>query len=281
MNLRKLGKRLYETDKDMVTKSKPKAIILRTAGTNCDVETAFAFETVGAKSDMVHINRLATKKTKLSDYDILAIPGGFSYGDDVASGKILANEIRYKLKSELKQFIKSGKIIIGICNGFQVLVKAGLLPNLENDFESIDVSLSLNDSAKFEDRWVCLKKTESTKCIWTKDLQEVINLPVAHAEGKFIPGNASILKKLKNNNQIVLQYCNKRGERDSYPWNPNGSIDDIAGICDASGRVFGLMPHPERHIQHTQHPYWTRLAKRGEGDGLKIFRNGVEFVKTL
>lgn len=269
----------------MNIRSKPKAIIVRTAGTNCDVETAFAFESAGAKTELVHINRLINNEKRITDYSILAIPGGFSYGDDIASGKILANEIRYKLKDGLKKFIKSGKIIIGICNGFQVLVKAGLLPNLNDDFKTIEASLSLNDSAKFEDRWVYLRNESAgnttIKCMWVKDVKEIIYLPIAHGEGKFIPKNTAALKKLSQNEQIVFRYCNKNGIKDGYPWNPNGSVEDIAGICDKSGRVFGLMPHPERHIHFTQHPFWTREPKRQEGDGLKIFRNGVEFVKSL
>ncbi|MCK4463059.1 MAG: phosphoribosylformylglycinamidine synthase I [Candidatus Omnitrophica bacterium] len=265
--------------------AKPKVIVLRAAGTNCDAETAFAFETVGAKVELVHINRLISKEKKINDYRILAIPGGFTYGDDIASGKILANEIKYKLKEDLRKFISDGKIIIGICNGFQVLVKSGLLPDINENFESIEATLSLNDSAKFEDRWVYLRDTRyatrDTKCIWTKGVEEIIYLPVAHAEGKFIPKNEGILKKLKENNQIVFTYCDEEGQSGGYPCNPNGSIGDIAGICDITGRVFGLMPHPERHIHYTQHPYWTRIPKKNEGDGLKIFSNGVEFMRNI
>lgn len=266
--------------------AKVKVIVLRAAGTNCDMETAFAFESAGAKTELVHINRLISGERKLENHQILAIPGGFTYGDDIASGKILANEIKYKLKGALKRFIRSGKIIIGICNGFQVLVKAGLLPNLDGSFESIEATLSLNDSAKFEDRWVYLKNRSSgerrqERCIWTKGIEDIIYLPVAHGEGKFIPKNDVVLKKLKEDGQIVFTYCDEKGDRGGYPCNPNGSIDNIAGICDKTGRVFGLMPHPERHICHSQHPYWTRLPKKTEGDGLKIFRNGVEFMKNV
>jgi len=269
----------------MNIKKKPRVIVVRTAGTNCDIETAYAFEIAGAKPERVHINRLIDGSRKLKDYSVMAIPGGFSYGDDIASGKILANEIRCTLMGELKKFIKSGRIVIGICNGFQVLVKAGLLPNLERDYESVHASLSLNDSAKFEDRWVYLRhnpgKRGRGKCVWTSNISDVIYLPVAHAEGKFIPGSERVLKDLIHNDQIVFTYRDASGCRGSFPVNPNGSIADIAGICDKSGRVLGLMPHPERHIQFTQHPFWTRLHKRDEGDGLQIFRNGVEFVSRL
>ena len=261
---------------------KPKVIVLRTAGTNCDVETAFAFKKVGASPELVHINRLLSGEVSLDKYHILAIPGGFTYGDDIASGKILANEIKYKLKNSIVNFIKSGKLILGICNGFQVLVKSGLLPNISGDFGNIEVTLSINDSGKFEDRWVYLRSARGAKCIWTKGIDDTIYLPVAHAEGKFIPKNDKILALLKKNGQVVLSYCDKKGNgREGYPANPNGSVDNIAGICDRSGRIFGLMPHPERHLFSTQHPRWTRMRKKKEADGLLIFQNGVRAVSKL
>lgn len=260
---------------------KIKVIILRTAGTNCDKETAFAFESAGASTELVHVNRLSAGEKSLNDYHILAIPGGFTYGDDIASGKILANELKFAIEEELKNFVKSGKLIIGICNGFQVLVKAGLLPNLAGDFKTIEATLTLNDSNKFEDRWVYLKRSQN-KCIWTKGVNGVISLPVAHGEGKFIPKDKNILKQLENKGLIALEYTDARGKKAGYPYNPNGAIKNIAGICDPTGRIFGLMPHPERHLNPYQHPEWTRqdAAKQGqEGDGLIIFRNGVNFAK--
>ena len=261
---------------------RPKVIILRTAGTNCDQETAFAFEMAGAKHEFVHINELTHWAKHLSEYQILALPGGFTYGDDIASGKILANELKFKLEEDLRKFIRDGKLIIGICNGFQILVKAGLLPNLSGDFQTIEATLTLNDSNKFEDRWVHLKNRQ-TKCVWTKGIDKIIHLPVAHGEGKFIPRNGKILKKLKTEGLIALEYADEKGERRGYPFNPNGSVDNIAGICDRTGRVFGLMPHPERHISFYQGPVWTREVRkpsvRCEGDGLIIFKNGVRFAK--
>lgn len=259
---------------------KPKVIVLRTAGTNCDQETAFAFEKVGAKAELVHINQLAKGERELNAYQILAIPGGFTYGDDIASGKILANELKYKLEDDIKRFIKEGKPIIGICNGFQILVKAGFLPNLSGRFE-IETTLTLNNSAKFEDRWVYLKK-ENSKCIWTKDLpKEIIYLPVAHGEGKFIAKDETILKLLDSEGLVVFRYVDENGKFQDYPVNPNGSVDNIAGISDQTGRIFGLMPHPERHIDYTQHPRWTRQNLKKEGDGLAIFRNGVQYAKKV
>ena len=261
----------------MVKVKKPKILILRTAGTNCDKETAFGFELAGGQAEFVHINELVAAKKKLKDYQILALPGGFSYGDDIASGKILANELRFKLGGDLKKFVADGKLIIGICNGFQILVKAGILPAIaEEGTEPIQATLTLNDSAKFEDRWVYLKSAKQ-RCIWTKDLPEIIYLPVAHGEGKFIPKDKNTLQKLWNNNQIVLQYTDEKGGLTGYPFNPNGSVDNIAGICDTTGRIFGLMPHPERHISWEQHP--KRIVK-SEGDGLKIFKNAIEYAKN-
>lgn len=248
----------------------PKVCVLRAAGTNCDKETAFAFSSVGADTELVHVNKLITKQRKLSQYQILALPGGFSYGDDVSSGKILANELRTKLIDDLKKFIEDGKLIIGICNGFQVLVKSGLLPG--NDTFAQEASLIINDSGKFVDRWVYLRR--QGKCIWTEALPEIIYLPVAHGEGKFIVKNNTVLEKLKNNSEVVFQYCNEAGDLSGYPDNPNGSLENIAGICDRTGRIFGMMPHPERHIGVFQHPRWL-----GKNDGLNIFKNGVEYVK--
>ncbi|MBM3244860.1 MAG: phosphoribosylformylglycinamidine synthase I [Candidatus Omnitrophica bacterium] len=254
----------------------PKVLVLRTAGTNCDKETAFAFEAVGAECELVHINKLISGEKNLSAYHILAIPGGFSYGDDVAAGKILANELKCKLSDDLKNFIDAGKLIIGICNGFQILVKAGLLPGNQDLLQ--EASLIINDSAKFEDRWVYLRKSQD-KCVWTKDLEEMIYLPVAHGEGKFITKDGAVLKRLKENGQIVFQYCNSRGDFTGYPDNPNGSIENIAGICDETGRVLGLMPHPERHVSGLQHPRWAGGKFDPEGDGKMIFRNGVEYIR--
>ncbi len=269
----------------MRVKKKVKVLVLRAAGTNCDLETAYAFNCLGAVGELVHINELKSREKRLLDFQILAIPGGFTYGDDVASGKILANELKYQFQKEIGKFIKGGNLIIGICNGFQILVKSGFLPNLNGGSFKIETTLSLNDSGRFEDRWIYLKKPESSnqkpenKCVWTKGLPEIIYLPVAHGEGKFIPKDEDILNKLKTNDQIVFQYVDPAGKLANYPWNPNGSRENIAGICDPSGRILGMMPHPERHIQPTQHPRWTREGLKKEGDGLAIFKNGVEYAK--
>ncbi len=261
----------------------PRTIILRSAGTNCEGETQFAFQSAGSDTELVHINQLLSKEKRLADYHILVLPGGFSYGDDIAAGKILANELRLKLGHDIRRFMEDGKLIIGICNGFQILVKAGILPG-PLDVEEMGsgftqtATLMTNDCGKFEDRWILLKS--SGQCVWTKDMGRVITLPVAHGEGKFIPKDESVLKKLKENNQIIFRYCDKNGGEPKYPENPNGAVDHIAGICDRTGRIFGLMPHPERHFLTTQHPSWTRLNKKDKfGDGAKIFENGINYVR--
>ncbi len=260
-----------------------KVLILRTAGTNCDLETKTAFELLNAKVNMVHVNDLIKGKDKIHNYQIVALPGGFTYGDDIAAGRILANELKMKLKEHLERFLKKNGLMIGICNGFQVLVKTGILPG--NRSWQQEVTLACNDSGKFEDRWVYLKAPETShlvpegRCVWTKGIDEVIYLPVAHGEGKFIPESKEILEKIKNDGQVVFQYCDSSGKTSSYPDNPNGSAEHIAGICDKTGRIFGLMPHPERCVFRTQHPRWTREKFSGIPDGLKIFKNAIEFLK--
>lgn len=266
---------------------KIKALILRTAGTNCDRETLFAFRAAGAEADAVHVNALAKDKSVLARYHILAIPGGFTYGDDVASGKVLANELRSNLEKEISRFVSSGKLVIGICNGFQVLIKMGLLPGGEGRITyDVTATLGLNDSGRFEDRWVHLTKGNAPNgrhvCVWTRDLPETTYIPVAHAEGKFMPRNEKALRELIKNGQVVFRYTNGLGKATEYPGNPNGSVDDIAGVCDVSGRILGLMPHPERHISYLQHPNWRRFgerARRDLGAGLRVFENGVNFAR--
>lgn len=254
---------------------KPRVIIIRTAGTNCDYETEYAFKLAGAQTDLTHINRLIWGEKRLKDYDILAIPGGFSYGDDISAGVLLANELRYKLRDQVERFVEDGKLIIGICNGFQVLVKAGLLPNFEGMKGKQLATLHLNDSAKFECRWVYLK-LDTDRCVFTKGIKGMIYLPVAHAEGKFVAPE-EVLDKLEGNRQVVFRYVDESGNSAGYPYNPNGSMRDIAGICDPTGRIFGLMPHPERFLWKYNHPRWTRENLPDEGDGLAIFKNAVRY----
>ncbi len=261
-----------------------KVAVLFTAGTNCDEETIHAFKLAGADAERVHLNLLKKKKHLLKEYQILVIPGGFTYGDYISAGKILANELKYILENSVNDFIRQGKLILGICNGFQVLVKAGVLPGFANDkvkksyFSKQTVTLDTNDSNRFECRWIFLKPNPKSPCIFIKGTNKVISIPVAHAEGKFVVDNKKTLQRLKDNNQIVFIYCDKNGKKAGYPYNPNGSIADIAGICDSTGRIFGLMPHPERASSVYQYPNWSRQMKK-EPDGLKIFANAVKYAK--
>lgn len=257
---------------------KVKVAVLRAAGSNCDHETVHAFEINGAEAELIHINQLLRKEKHFSDYHILAIPGGFTYGDDVSAGKILANEIKFLLTEETQKFVDDGKLVLGICNGFQVLAKAGLLPEFSLGQAKADVTLTFNDSGRFEDRWIYLKTNQQSQCIFTKNMPPVIYLPVAHAEGKFVPKDESLLKKLHANGQVVFQYSDPDGNSIQYPGNPNGSIDGIAGICDPTGRILGLMPHPERNIHPTHHPRWTREGLDRIPDGLAIFKNSVQYA---
>ena len=258
----------------------PTVLLLRAAGTNCDGETAYAFELAGARTEKVHINRLLREPHLLGNFQVLAIPGGFSYGDDIAAGRILANQISHHLRDDLRSFIDSGKPVIGICNGFQVLVKTDLLPGALAGRSGQNFTLTNNDCGRFVDRWVRLGR-RSGKCIWTAGIEE-LDLPVAHGEGKFIPADEDVRRALWEEGHVALVYLRADGlaANGRLPDNPNGSIDDIAGVCDSSGLVLGLMPHPERFVDGVQHPNWRRMFPlSAEGAGLQIFRNAVTHVK--
>ena len=257
---------------------KVKTLIVLAPGTNCDAETEFAFQQAGAATFPVHIGELIRGEERLSDYQIMVIPGGFTYGDDVSAGKVLANELRLKLGGAIKEFVRRGGLVLGICNGFQVLVKAGILPDLSRGEPGL--TLSVNDSGRFECRWVYLKVNRKSPCVFTAGVGRLY-LPVAHGEGKVIAA-PRVLSDLSESQRIVLRYADEDGNTAAgYPYNPNGSVANIAGICDASGRIFALMPHPERHIQGTQHPRWTGEGAKESGDGLQIFINAVEWARRI
>jgi phosphoribosylformylglycinamidine synthase I len=253
----------------------PAALILRAPGANCDEETQFAFERAGATAERIHVRRLRESPQLLRKFDILAIPGGFTYGDDVGAGKILAVELANFLADALREFRDAEKLVIGICNGFQVLLKAGLL--IPPDEDGPLATLANNAHGRFEDRWTHLRATPG-RCVWLTECDRLI-LPVAHGEGNFICRKDWILQGLEQAGQIVLRYTNPEGGPAGYPANPNGSQGNVAGVSDATGRVLGLMPHPERHVLPTQHPRWTREGLRDEGDGLKLFRNAVDYLQ--
>lgn len=247
--------------------------ILTGYGINADYESQYAFLKAGAENvKRVHINKFISGKDNLENYQILMVPGGFSFGDDLGSGRVLANKFKFSLRIELSKFINDDKLIFGVCNGFQVLVKMGILPALDNKKFTQTVSLIGNKSGKFEDRWVKLKPHQS-KCIWTKGFDKVLEVPVRHGEGQFVVKNIPILKQLWDNELVPFSYY-----PNDYPFNPNGSLDGIAGICNESGLIFGMMPHPECHIFKYHHPQWTRGINPSV-NGLKIFRNGVDYAR--
>jgi phosphoribosylformylglycinamidine synthase len=245
---------------------KPKVLVLRTAGTNCDGETAHAFALAGAEPTFVHVNRLLERPGVLHEHQILAVPGGFSYGDDIAAGRILANQIMHRLRDDLHTFVAAGKPVIGVCNGFQVLVKTDLLPGPIGSRTGQTATLAHNASGRFIDRWVHLEPV-GERCVWTRGL-EPLELPIAHGEGRFVPADDAVREALHVGGRVALVYA--AGS------NVNGSTDDIAGVCDATGLVFGLMPHPERYVDPTQHYAWTSQSPRPTvGAGLKVFENAV------
>ena len=256
-----------------------RTLVLTGFGINCDHETCVAFERAGSQAERIHLNDLIAAPERLREFHIIAIPGGFSFGDDIASGKILANRLRYRLGDPIKEFVAGGNLAIGICNGFQVMVKMGLLPFFDGELRQ-EVTLTHNDSDRFDNRWVNLVRVPATVCVWLDGI-ESLELPVRHGEGKFVPGSEDVLKRLSDNGQIALRYASLDGStaEGRFPENPNGSIDDIAAICDSSGRIFGLMPHPEAFLERTHHPRWTREAVPAIGAGQRIFQNAVEYAR--
>jgi phosphoribosylformylglycinamidine synthase len=241
----------------------PRVLVLRAPGTNCDGETAFAFERAGGAADVVHLNRWLESPRLSDSYQVLCVPGGFSYGDDIAAGRIFGNQLRHHLADALAAFRDAGKLILGICNGFQVLIKSGLLDS--DDEAGQGATLTWNASGRFLDRWVAVR-TAGNRCVFLAGIEQM-ELPIAHAEGQFRARDEQTLDRLDRGGQLVLRYLET----------PNGAQRDVAGLCDASGRVFGLMPHPERHLDPTNHPQWTRREPRSEGDGLQLFRNAVRY----
>lgn len=256
---------------------KPKALLLHATGTNRDHEAAQAIEMAGGIAEIVHLNQLRYGEKHWRDYQMLVLPGGFSYADALGAGKLLALDLTAYFTDEVHNFVDMGKPVIGICNGFQALVKAGILPGGDSP---VSATLTFNDSGHFECRWTLLKPL-SQHCLWTQQLTELMYCPVAHGEGKFVPSDGSTLALLAQNDQIALAYVQSNGESAAghYPDNPNGSAADIAGICNPRGNVLGLMPHPEDHIFDFQHPRWSR-NERGQS-GLPLFANGVRYAAEV
>ena len=270
-----------------------RALVLTGYGLNCDYETDYSLKLAGAESHRVHVNELIMGEAsdtvaKLDQYHILVLGGGFSWADDHGAGVILASKLKFNVAQEIEEFLQQGKLIIGICNGFQALVNLGLLPGFEKSYQERRLAVTYNDSGNFINVWVNLKVNAESPCLFTEGLSH-IELPVRHGEGKFI-GSDEDISLLFKNNQVVMQYADEKGDaaNGQWPMNPNGSLSDIAGICDPTGRIFGLMPHPEAFNHYTNHPDWTRrkesLIRQGssiepeEGDGIRIFRNAVEYI---
>ena len=269
---------------DSTAHDRPRALVITTAGINCDLELARAFELAGARAEPVHLNRLMQDPSMIEAYDLVGLPGGFSYGDAVAAGRIAAQLMRRTIHGALVQAVARGVPMIAPCNGFQVAVQVGLLPgpppgeSWTEEPPEPTVALAVNDTGRFADRWVRVSYPSDSRCIWTAGLDPPphdARLPIAHGEGRFVVASDAVLETLRRGGQVAVRYATDD--------NPNGSVDDIAGICDASGLVLGLMPHPERWTRWTQHPFWTRLdASTREGDppGLAMFRAAVRHVMS-
>lgn len=254
-----------------------RVLILRAAGTNCDVETQHAWELAGARAERVHVRRLIERPALLDEFQVLTIPGGFSYGDDIAAGRILAAQVERHLSDRVRAFIAAGKLVLGICNGFQVLVQAGILPGATHNGRRT-CTIAPNEPAGFQDRWVYLR-APAERCVFL-ERGRVYEMPIAHGEGRVAFSAAAVLEAVVGKGQNALTYTGPRaGEPDLFgePSNPNGSSADVAGLCDETGRVLGLMPHPERFVTWTQHPCWTSQPARPTGDGLALFRRAVAY----
>lgn len=275
--------------KKRIPLKKVKALVLTGNGINCEREMAHACKMAGADVvDIVFLYDLLSGEVRLDDYHFLNLPGGFLDGDDLGSAKAGAHRLKYariggrgeRLEESILRFIREGKLILGVCNGFQLMVKAGLLPALSGRYGEQEVTLTCNESGRFEDRWVGLKVDPASPCIFTRGLERLY-LPVRHGEGKFIPRDGEVLEEMRKKRLVALQYADPVTQKptEKYPLNPNGSVEGIAGICDETGRLFGLMPHPEAYLDFVNHPRWTREKVPEEGMGLAIFRNAVEHIR--
>lgn len=255
--------------------AKPRVLVLRAPGINCDEETAFAWQRAGADCDLIHVKQLIAAPESLDHTQLITIPGGFSYGDDIASGKILANQLNHHLGDRLRTFVDRGGLVLGICNGFQVLVRMGLLPGVDC---GVRATLALNESGRYEDRWVRLRATAKCRCHFVEPGEE-FDLPVGHGEGRLVfDGGDAAAERLRAMGRITLEYTSLSGASPAYPENPNGSIGNAAGLTDASGRVFGLMPHPDRHLFSSQSPGQNRDFN-AETAGARFFRRVVERLR--
>jgi len=259
---------------------RPPILVLHATGTNRDREAAWACELAGGAPEIVHVNQLLAGVRRLADYRMLVLPGGFSHGDDLGAGRLLGVRLRHQFGAALAEFIAAGRPVLGICNGYQALVKAGALPGDAVGAPAEQrLTLTRNDSGRFECRWVHLRPEPGSRCIFTRDLDGLIACPVAHGEGKLVAADPALLDALQTVGQIALRYVDAAGQPTGYPGNPNGSALGIAGICNASGNVLGLMPHPEDHVLPLQHPLRGRATSGMLG--LRLFERGVQHARSL
>lgn len=267
----------------------PRVCVLRAPGTNCDVETAYAFEICGGRPERIHLQRLIEQPSLLDDFQVLAIPGGFSYGDDVGSGVIFASQLRQRLGDAVGRFLQSDKLVLGICNGFQTLLKAGVLPQGSAAWGQPQTAATLtwNHNGKYTARWIRLE-VRTQKSVFLRGIRQ-LDLPMAHAEGRLVVRDPAVLDGWTQHDQRAMVYvpwqrAMGRGQHGQleldnarWPANPNGSVENLAGLCDPTGRVLGLMPHPERFLFPTQHPNWTRRPATEQGEGRQIFQNAMAY----
>lgn len=266
----------------MSLENKVRVLVITGFGLNCEWETSKAFNYCGALTEQVHLNDLLAGYCALKEFHILSFIGGFSFGDHLGAGTVFANRIKFRLRKELEKFVRDGKLIIGICNGFQILSRLGLVPAIDNSYFKQQVALAHNDSGVFRDDWVYLKANSDSPCVFTKGMG-MVSLPIRHGEGKFV-ADEEILKRVEDQNLVVLRYCDPSGNTNcGFPYNPNGSLNSIAGICDPYGRIFGLMPHPEAYLSPYNSPDWVRKRLENklpeEGEGVPFFRNAVKFAE--
>ncbi len=265
-------------------------LILSGYGLNCDNETAHAFRLAGAKTRLVHINSLINGDARLEDFQIMVFIGGFSWADDHGAGVVQAVRLKTNIGEKILDFVDRGNLILGICNGFQALVNFGLLPGFNHDYTRRSLALTFNDCGNFRDQWVYLRTNPASACVFTRGI-DTAEFPVRHGEGKFY-ADEDTLARLLEDNQVALQYARPDGNlaQGDFPYNPNGSLHDIAGICDPTGRIFGLMPHPEAYNHWTNHPDWTRNREKARRQnpsaddpltvGIRMLQNAVDYCRT-
>jgi len=263
-------------------RSEVRVLVLTGLGLNCEEETAHGFRACGARADLVHLSDMLASDRPLTDYQVIAMIGGFSFGDHIAAGVVYANRLRYRMFDRILRFVGDGGLMIGICNGFQTMVKLGLLPGIDGNYGERVATLAANDRLGYRDAWVSVRADPASPCVWTRGVDRM-DLPARHGEGKFLTRDEALMQRLRDEHLIAVRYVDEGGEAtQQWPWNPNGSPDAVAGVCDPSGRLFGLMPHPDAYLYGFNHPQWARKKLEGSfelrGDGLKIFQNGVDFA---